>query len=134
MVLIFLSGIALAHYQSDQVEVVSVSDGDTIKVIIQLYPDLTQRVNVRLYGIDTPETSWRAKCEEEWEAGIRAWSYSLYILHHANKVSISNIEFGKFAGRALATVKVDGVDLSQALLDAGHAKPYFGKKKPDWCN
>ena len=45
--------------------VVSVLDGDTVKVKILAWPEPLQLVSVRIDGIDTPEKGFRAKCKKE---------------------------------------------------------------------
>ena len=47
-------------------------DGDTLYITMPGLPDELARMTVRLRGVDTPERSWRADCEEELEAGTRA--------------------------------------------------------------
>ena len=115
------------------VEVIEVIDGDNFKGKVELWPNQHVETNFRINGIDTPESNYLAKCEDEWEAGIRAWSFSPYALHNAGTVSVDNVSFGKFGGRVLADVAIDGVNMANLLIESGNAREYHGKKKSDWC-
>nr|HMQ58310.1 hypothetical protein [Rhizobiaceae bacterium] len=50
-------------------------------------------------------------------------------------VELTDIGGGKYYGRVLAKVESgDGVDLAQAMLQRGLARPYSGQKRPsDAC-
>jgi endonuclease YncB( thermonuclease family) len=48
---------------------------------------------------------------------------------------LSQIQYGKFAGRVVARVEtLSGEDLSAALLTAGLARPYAGGARTPWCD
>ena len=50
-------------------------------------------------------------------------------------VVLSQIQYGKFAGRVVARVEtLSGEDLSAALLAAGLARPYAGGARTPWCD
>ncbi len=116
-----------------EISIVRVNDGDNIVMDIEVWSKLTKRVSVRIDGIDTPESDWRAKCEEEKEAGIRAWSYLLSLTYNAKVITLTDIDEGKFVGRILGLVLIDGQNVAGLLIDAGHAVAYNGQSKPDWC-
>lgn len=46
---------------------------------------------------------------------------------------VSEVRLGKFAGRVLGKVSVNGRDLGEALVAAGLARLYSGGKRTAWC-
>ncbi len=48
-------------------------------------------------------------------------------------VTVSDVELGKYAGRVLGSVSVDGKDLVEALISAGHGRAYDGGARESWC-
>lgn len=116
--------------------VTDVYDGDTITVALQICQSLGfQRFKVRLEGIDTPEIR-PPKSMPNREVHIlhaieaRDAVRSLILGKH---VTLTAGDFDKY-GRVLARVYVDKTipDLSQWLLDEGHAVPYDGKTKKEF--
>jgi len=109
-----------------------VVDGDTIAVKAAIWLGQDIRVFVRVNGIDTPEL--RGKCLIEKKLAHYArqfvinWTYSRHI-------KLKNIRRGKYAGRIIAdVVNNQGYSLADGLLKNGLAHPYYGGKKPSWCN
>lgn len=89
--------------------------------------------SVRLYGIDTPEKSWRGKCDKEKGLGERATAFTKEWIK-GRELHITKISNGKFGGRIDALViRDDGVELGKALISNGYARPYYGKTKSNWC-
>lgn len=113
-------------------------DADTHEFSITVWPQLSVTTNIRLHGIDTPETTWRANplCRlSENEHGKKATAYAKELLEKSLFVRVKDVSLGKFAGRVLGTVVLAGGEsLAQKLTDKGYAVPYFGGKKPDWCD
>lgn len=113
-------------------DVIKVIDGDTIKVNVHIWPNLTQEINLRLAGINTPEKRGRVSdCEKK--AGQKATEFTQRWLKGITRVTITDVELGKFAGRALGRISKKGEDLGEALIKNGHAKPYDGGKREPWC-
>ncbi|MDP3846298.1 MAG: thermonuclease family protein [Pseudomonas sp.] len=111
-------------------EVTSIYDGDTLRVTIRAWPAVAgERVPVRLYGIDTPEM--RDKRPRVYDLAKRAKQFSVARLRGAKRVELRQIRRDKYF-RLLAEVWVDGLNLSDLLLKAGLAKPYYGGKKVSW--
>ena len=108
---------------------VRVVDGDTIEMDVQLWPGLTQRVKVRVRGIDTPEKRTRVECERK--LGKAATEYTQSVL--GGEIELSGIRLGKYAGRVISDVSVDGEDLAEMLIESGHARLYFGGRRERWC-
>jgi micrococcal nuclease len=107
-----------------------VVDGDTIEIII---PNFPLKMYVRVAGIDTPEKAPKAKCEKEDRLAVKASDFTKKLIANAQEVSFSGIKHDKYGGRVLATVELDGVDLSASLIEAGLARSYHGEKKKGWC-
>lgn len=111
-------------------EVSSIYDGDTIRVTIRAWPAVAgERILVRLYGIDTPEIS--DKRPRVYRLARSAKQFSVTQLRGAKRIELRQIRRDKYF-RLLAEVWVDGRNLSELLLKAGLAKPYFGGKKVSW--
>jgi micrococcal nuclease len=111
-------------------EVSSIYDGDTIRVTIRAWPAVAgERIPVRLYGIDTPEM--RDKRPRVYKLARSAKQFSVTQLRNAKRIELRQIRRDKYF-RLLAEVWVDGRNLSDLLLKAGLAKPYFGGKKVSW--
>ena len=114
--------------------VVRVVDGDTVKVdaSADLPPELAS-LSVRLRGVDTPEKGRRAKCEAERQAGRAATAFTEDAIGKARKILVRDPAWGKWGGRVIADLILDGRSLSAALLDAAHGRPYRGGKRKGWC-
>lgn len=112
-------------------------DADTHEFEITVWPQLTVTTKLRLNGIDTPETTWRASREcraIENKHGNLAKDYTIGILEKAIFVKVTNVELGKFAGRVLGNVKLsNGRFLKDELLSREYAVKYNGEEKPNWC-
>ena len=111
-------------------EVTSVYDGDTFRVNLQDYPPLVgKRISVRVAGIDTPEMddpnpSIQAKAQQ-------AKQFTVEKLRGGKRIELRNMRRDKYF-RILAEVWVDNTSLSDQLIKAGLAKPYFGGHKEKW--
>jgi len=113
-----------------QAEVVRVLDGDTIKLSVELWPGLTQAIDLRLDGVNTPEKRGSPDCEKA--AAKKATEFTEWFLED-QAVTVTDVRLGKYAGRALGKISVGGVDLGQALIETGHARPYDGGHRAAWC-
>ena len=114
--------------------VVRVVDGDTVKVDASAdLPSELASLSVRLRGVDTPEKGGRAKCEAERQAGRAATAFTEAAVAGAGNVLVRDPAWGKWGGRVVADLILDGMPLSAALLDAGHGRPYDGGKRESWC-
>jgi endonuclease YncB( thermonuclease family) len=115
-------------------EPVRVIDGDTVELRVNwLPPELGTKLSLRVYGIDTPEKSFRAKCEREKAAGEAASLFTKDALQSATTKQIIIKEWDKFGGRVLGDMMLDGKSLREMLISNGFARPYFGDKKKSWC-
>tara|TARA_A200000159_G_C7309821_1_gene334051 strand:+ start:599 stop:1063 length:465 start_codon:yes stop_codon:yes gene_type:complete len=112
-----------------------VIDGDTVAFEASFLPaPLKQELSIRVYGVDTPEKSWRGSCDYEKDLGEQASKFTEQMLFHGEKdIKVMIMKWDKFGGRVLGDVIVDGVSLRDELLANGYAREYFGDKKESWC-
>lgn len=113
--------------------VIDVHDGDTITIEAEPWPGDRKLTEARLDGIDAPELR-RGPCPE---AGQAARDY-LAGLVAGKTVMLSNIRPDKYGTRihafpVLAKVTIDGRDVAAEMVNAGMARPYFGKGRAGWC-
>ena len=113
-------------------DVVGVYDGDTFYVNAHPWPGMTIYTAVRLGGIDTPEGSWRAKCELERELAGKAKARLQELV--SEWVVLTDIRNGKYAGRVLADVITPSGNVADILIAEGHGRPYDGGKREGWCS
>ena len=115
-----------------------------------LTPERTIEIetDIRLNGIDTPEKrplkkkrdgTLRSEVGRSNEKYAAAQSrLALLKLLQANELKfvVSNPTIGKYAGRIVAAVNVDGINAGQFLIKNGYALPYDGGRKVelDWNN
>jgi micrococcal nuclease len=114
-------------------EVLRVIDGDTIEVNVYIWPDLTQTTKLRLRGVDTPESKGKKISLCEKKAGVAATQFTRKWLQGAHDITISDVAYGKFAGRMIGRILKGDADLGDALVKAGHAIPYHGGHRERWC-
>ena len=109
----------------------SVYDGDTVKVTVEIWPGLFQKISVRIKGIDTPETRTRNACEKTMAIKAKAALKSLI----GEAVLIDNVQLGKYAGRVLADMRTMplGIDVGEYMIGSGFAREYNGGKRKPWC-
>jgi micrococcal nuclease len=113
--------------------VISVTDGDTIKVKAQLWPQMITETTIRISGLDTPEKGWRAKCSAEAALADTATAFSAATLT-GRTVYLLAVEPDKYGGRFLARVQLaDGQDFGTLLIEKGLARPYDGGTRRPWC-
>lgn len=101
-------------------------DGDTLEI---------DGDTVRLYGVDTPETR-RPRCVGEIKLGRQATALVIdRLAPREGKAPVVRIrrKGEDMFGRTLATVRIDGEDLGEALLAAGLAELTPDGKRHDWC-
>ena len=115
--------------------ILRVVDGDTVAVdaSADLPPELA-RLSVRLRGVDTPEKGHRAKCEPEREAGQAATAFTTASIAEAQHILVRDPEWGKWGGRVVADLVLDGRSLASELIEAGHCCAYDGGRRGSWCS
>jgi len=102
-------------------KVISVYDGDTVTLEIDLGMHIKVQVKGRLLGIDTPELRGKERVD-----GLKARDYVReLILDQDIYVKTKKDKTGKY-GRWLVTIYLeDGTDLNQHLIDKGMAQVYM---------
>ncbi|HOY76917.1 MAG TPA: thermonuclease family protein [Hyphomonadaceae bacterium] len=122
-----------APIRSLALESYRVKDGDTLR-------DLGRGHDIRVYGIDTPETD--APCETVKVLGIAARARVVELLANAEAITYApawNVRGQKDwpldgRGRRIAVVRVDGQDIADILFAEGLGRAYDGKNaREDWC-
>ena len=118
-------------------DVISVHDGDTFNVNIRNIPAIFgTNVPVRIVGIDTPELA--SKCSFPMERlsevvkAKEAREFVKAMLSNAKEITLANVARDKYF-RVLADVYVDGVSLSELLIENKLAFSYDGGTKRSWC-
>lgn len=115
-------------------KIMRVIDGDTVEFEAPFLVDpLPKKLSIRVWGVDTPEKSFRAKCEKEAAMGAEATKFTKDLVANAKTTQISIYEWDKFGGRVLGDVIIDGNSLTKMLLDKGYAREYYGDAKESWC-
>lgn len=114
-----------------EAKVISVLDGDTVRVEAFIWPGQSLRIAVRLRGVNAPEL--KSRCPAERAAGLKARAALAARLGNG-QVQIRNIAGEKYYGRVLADLSApDGGDMGPWLLAKGLAAPYSGGKRQPAC-
>jgi endonuclease YncB( thermonuclease family) len=115
--------------------ILKVSDGDTIVIAAPFLPaPLKPQLAVRIFGVDTPEKGFRAKCESENQRGLAASEFTKKLVNASKKRQVTLYAWDKFGGRVLGDMILDDKSLRQQLIANGFAREYFGEAKQSWCN
>lgn len=97
---------------------VSIHDGDSL------------RLTIRVANADTPELNGRCAAETRLARQAREFTAD-WMARHAGKVEVRASKVDRY-GRVVARVSAGGQDLGEALIDAGLARPWRGRREP-WC-
>lgn len=116
-------------------QILRVNDGDTVVISAPFLPaPLKPELAVRIYGVDTPEKGFRAKCPQEDERGKLASKFTTNAVAKSSKRQVVLYDWDKFGGRVLGDILLDGQSLRAMLIQNGFAREYFGEAKGSWCN
>jgi len=111
-----------------------VIDGDTVAFQATWLPDpLKKELSIRVFGVDTPEKGFRAKCPAEDQRGQAATQFTKDTINKAQKRQIILMDWDKYGGRVLGDVILDGKSLRAMLISNGFAREYYGEAKTSWC-
>jgi endonuclease YncB( thermonuclease family) len=106
-------------------------DGDTCSISIPgLPPIFGNKLGLRLVGIDTPEM--KGKCDEERALAQQAKAFLNSRLETAQEIKVEFVARDKHF-RVLVLIIADGLDLADAMVEAGLARNYHGEAKSSWC-
>ena len=86
--------------------------------------------HIRIAGIGAPETH-PPRCLAEARLGLAATA-KLKELLASGTVTMSGTAHDQY-GRELRSVQLDGQDVGEAMIAAGLARSYDGKKRQGWC-
>lgn len=113
-----------------------VMDSDTFEMRAFVFPELVVFGQLRVDGVDSPETYGKCAYETELAASAKAFVVSLF---EANDkmvklytIGLKGSNGGGF-GRYRARVKVGGRWLDEALIQNGFARDYHGGRRLPWC-
>jgi|TARA_R110000824_G_scaffold156625_1_gene329787 micrococcal nuclease len=109
--------------------VVSVYDGDTITVILDMGMGVQKKAKCRLYGIDTPEI--RGKTVREKTAAKVARDRVRELVNEKTVLIQSLTKPDKY-GRLLVKVWINDIYINDLLIEEGLARAYDGGKKSPW--
>lgn len=137
LILFCVTGIAQQQRPGVVYDVVltRVIDGDTVAFQANWLPDpLKKELSIRVFGVDTPEKGFRAKCPEEDARGQAATAFTKSQVNASQKRQVFLIDWDKYGGRVLGDVILDGKSLRGMLIQNGFAREYYGEAKTSWCN
>jgi endonuclease YncB( thermonuclease family) len=137
-ILALLPCLAFAQQQKAgvtyEVILTRVIDGDTVAFQANWLPDpLKKELSIRVFGVDTPEKGFRAKCPSEDARGQAATAFTKSTINASTKRQIVLMDWDKYGGRVLGDVLLDGKSLRQQLIANGFAREYYGEAKQSWC-
>jgi endonuclease YncB( thermonuclease family) len=138
VLLALLPCLAFAQKQRDGVTydviLTRVIDGDTVAFQANWLPEpLKKELSIRVFGVDTPEKGFRAKCPSEDQRGQNATAFTKQLINQSQKRQIILMDWDKYGGRVLGDVILDGKSLRQQLIANGFAREYYGEAKTSWC-
>ena len=137
LALLLLPVLALAGQPQGvlyEAQIVKVNDGDTVVIAAPYLPaPLKPQLAVRIYGVDTPEKGFRAKCPQEDARGQAATEFTKKAIAASAQRQVVLYDWDKFGGRVLGDIILNGQSLRAALIKNGYAREYYGEAKQSWC-
>jgi endonuclease YncB( thermonuclease family) len=139
LLLLLLPALAFAQKMPQGVtyeaNIVRVSDGDTVVIAAPFLPaPLKPELAVRIFGVDTPEKGFRAKCPAEDQRGQAASAFTKQAVAASTQRQVVLYDWDKFGGRVLGDIILNGQSLRKMLIERGFAREYYGDAKQSWCN
>ena len=111
-----------------------VIDGDTVAFRADWLPQpLKPELSIRVYGVDTPEKGFRARCPQEAQRGEMATAFTKQQVAASKTRQIVLMDWDKYGGRVLGDVILDGQSLRMLLIQNVFAREYYGEAKTSWC-
>jgi endonuclease YncB( thermonuclease family) len=134
LISLLLSLASVSAFSADMIMPIrGVADGDTIRSSLKL-PCPLCNVSVRILDIDTPESTYLAKCDKEKALGLEAKRFLTKLVVGKETMMARSIKWDKYGGRINAHVELDGVNVGDLMITLGYAKRYTGVgPKPNWC-
>jgi micrococcal nuclease len=116
-------------------ELISVVDGDTVDLIIDLGFDTSRRERFRLYGIDAPEMNTEAgKAAKAWLMGVLQPLEAIYVQTLQHKTQAKRDKYGRFLAVLydelptlvpLAREPIHPSSINAKMIVEGHAKERY---------
>lgn len=119
-------------------EVISVIDGDTVDLRIDLGFNIHHKIRVRLYGVNTPES--RTSNKEEKALGLKAKEYTKGWLDthkwvFVNTIPDKNDKYGRILAKIYSSEDINSPQtacLNKDIIESGFAREYFGTGDKTW--
>ena len=74
-------------------------DGDTVAFRADWLPDhLKKELSIRVFGVDTPEKGFRAKCQSEADRGAAASAFTKETIRQSTKRQVVLMDWDKYGG------------------------------------
>lgn len=110
-------------------KILRIVDGDTVDVDIDLgFGVWMHKERVRVAGIDTPESRTKDLVEKQFGLASKQFVKDLMPIGSQQIIKTQKDKTGKF-GRILGDFIIDGVLLSQLMIEKHHAVEYNGENK-----
>lgn len=107
----------MATFGPYKATVISIHDGDTATLAVQIGFDVAITRPCRFYGINAPEL--------RTDAGKAALAFLQTRLHVGDTVTVVSHGWDKYSGRFDGLIFLaDGTDVSALMLTSGNAVPY----------
>ena len=133
-VVLALPGLAPAASNVYDINITRIIDGDTIVFAAPWLPHpLKPELALRISGIDTPESGFRAKCQSERDRAAVASEFVIGAITTAQEHKLVLLDWDKYGGRVLGDLLLDGASLKQTMIQRGYAVQYDGGTKTSWC-
>ena len=115
-------------------KVTKIYDGDTITVNLKCNePLFCKKISIRVYGIDTPEKRGGTGTKREKQLAKMAQKMTANFIHMSETVYLEDCIRGKYFRLVCKVKNENDVYLSDILLNANLAVPYYGGTKVrDW--
>ncbi|MDR0319650.1 MAG: thermonuclease family protein [Rickettsiales bacterium] len=125
-------GMAKAELPPLDAAVEYIIDGDTFVARAALENGAKIKTKVRFINNDAPEIS--GECERERKMALASKDRLAEIIPVGSTVRLANIKDDKYQGRIDANVLNADGDVGIQMIKEGHAVPYKGGKRDQWCS
>ena len=128
VMLFFIVNFGYAACKYSNTRITRVIDGDTVEAAVNVGFNITVNETFRIYGVDTPESFGKDKCEK----GIKVKKIVKDKLE--GKIFNVTVMIKDKYGRWLMDIEISTASpkmLSEWLILNGHAKEYYGGHKEE---
>ena len=106
-------------------------DGDTIDVLLHVYPGIDITTRIRERSIDAPEVRGGTPCEKL--LAHKATAYMQQLMEGAHRVTVEELGFGTFQPRMVGRLYVDARPVGSLIKEKGLAVDYKDRETNVWC-